>query len=182
MRAGFGNPGGPEFLEDLAFSVFIRTGSMRMTAEILRRPKSTVFDYVQRARKRTRDELLGIDPADAASDALSRIRLTQKIAMEEFEKALPGSFQRNAFLRTYLLASHRETKLFQDLGIIPKTRSSENIRQTSDTKPSIMDEVEKLSPGLQERAVTCLFQLLAVFREHAAARGEASPVGGSDPS
>ena len=114
------SPGEQELLEDMALEFWLRTRSLAMTADLMNRPKSTVHDYVTRARQRRRSEVMSSDLAQTVADVLSEWEFVQKMAMEEFLSAPMGSFQRNGFLHTYMQAIGRKEHTLRQAALLPR--------------------------------------------------------------
>lgn len=156
-----------ELLEDMALEYHVRTGSIRLTATLMKRSVSATHRLIKNAREKRKQDLLTIETAQAASDILTRLRFAQVTAMDEFTKAQSGSFQRNAFLTTYLNAVRQEEQSLKDLGIIP-TAPKEldlNFRETREMKVTVLHQIGQLPEKQQEEAVKGLYHLLSVVKK-----------------
>ena len=148
-------PNQKELLEDLALEFWLRTRSLAMTAELMKRPRSTVQDYATRARQRRRSEVMASDLAQAVADMLSEWEFVLKAAMEEFLAAPPGSFQRNGFLHTYMQAIGRKEHTLRQAALLPRAPKENDFdfgreRQSLST---VAQRVEQMSEEARQSAM-----------------------------
>ena len=147
--------GEQQLLEDMALEFWLRTRSLAMVADLMNRSKSTVQGYVTRARQRRRGEVMASDMAQAVADVLSEWEFVQKMAMEEFLSAPPGSFQRNGFLHTYMQAIGRKEHTLRQAALLPRAPKENDFdfgreRQSLST---VAQRVEQMSEEARQSAM-----------------------------
>ena len=175
------DPGEQELLEDMALEFWLRTRSLAMTADLMNRPKSTVHDYVTRARQRRRGEVMSSDLAQTVADVLSEWEFVQKMAMEEFLSAPMGSFQRNGFLHTYMQAIGRKEHTLRQAALLPRAPKETDFdfgqkRQEQSSLASAMQQAAEKGGDKTDAVRLMLHGLLKKLR----AGGGAQILGGGE--